>query len=422
MIKSVLFVARLVLAWFLALLFAALLISNSPPFRYRDTGGAFVLLVAIALLMVVTGAVSHLRRVRLIAGHIDSDTLGNRQRRRVEIPFEADEAFDLLDAAIRELPRTEDIESARDSLQVRAKVQRPMPYGRSALGRLDPSTWFGHLRNQIFATVTPGDGTGSVTLICEPEAGAWSDWFRVDDGTNLENAEAIIRAITRRVSEKRRQEKLRSAQSESEKERTVARLNLLHAQVEPHFLYNTLASAQYLTRSDPAQADQMLGHLIHYLRHSLPTTDDALSTLGDELERTRAYLEIMKLRMGPRLSLQIDVPDALRAISLPPMMLQTLVENAIKHGLEPKPGGGTVWILARHDEDRVSITIADDGRGFSDASGGTGIGLKNVRERLRLIYGSAASLSVVGNAPEGVASTITVPRRIAAAGDKEAST
>ena len=422
MIKSLLFVARLVLAWFLALLFAALMISNSPPFRYRDTGGAFVLLVAMALLMVVTGAVSHLRRVRLIAGHIDEDTLGNRQRRRVEIPFEADEAFDLLDAAIRELPRTEDIESARDSLQVRAKVQRPLPYGSSVFGRLDPSTWFGHLRNQIFATITPGDGTGSVTLICEPEAGAWSDWFRVDDGTNLENAEAITRAITRRVSEKRRHEKLRAAQSESEKERTVARLNLLHAQVEPHFLYNTLASAQYLTRSDPAQADRMLGHLIHYLRHSLPTTDDALSTLGDELERTRAYLEIMKLRMGPRLSLQIDVPDALRAVSLPPMMLQTLVENAIKHGLEPKPGGGTVWILARHDEDRVSITIADDGRGFSDASGGTGIGLKNVRERLRLIYGSAASLAVVGNAPEGVASTITVPRRIAAAGDKETAT
>ena len=422
MIKSLLFVARLVLAWFLALLFAALMISNSAPFRYRDTGGAFVLLIAIALLMVVTGAVSHLRRVRLIAGHIDEDTLGNRQRRRVEIPFEADEAFDLLDAAIRELPRTEDIESARDSLQIRAKVQRPLPYGSSVFGRLDPSTWFGHLRNQIFATITPGDGTGSVTLICEPEAGAWSDWFRVDDGTNLENAEAITRAITRRVSEKRRHEKMRAAQSESEKERTVARLNLLHAQVEPHFLYNTLASAQYLTRSDPAQADQMLGHLIHYLRHSLPTTEDALSTLGDELERTRAYLEIMRLRMGPRLSLQIDVPDALRAVSLPPMMLQTLVENAIKHGLEPKPGGGTIWILARQDGDVVAITIADDGRGFSDASGGTGIGLKNVRERLRLIYGAAASLSVVGNAPEGVASTITVPRQIAAAGDKEAAT
>jgi sensor histidine kinase YesM len=115
--------------------------------------------------------------------------------------------------------------------------------------------------------------------------------------------------------------------------------------------------------------------------------------------------------MGPRLSLQIDVPDALRAIAMPPMMLQTLVENAIKHGLEPKPGGGTVWILARRDDNTVSITVADDGRGFSDASGGTGIGLKNVRERLRLIYGTDASLSVVSNAPEGVAATITLPLR-----------
>ncbi len=119
----------------------------------------------------------------------------------------------------------------------------------------------------------------------------------------------------------------------------------------------------------------------------------------------------MRLRMGPRLSLQIDVPDTLRAIAMPPMMLQTLVENAIKHGLEPKPGGGTVWILARRDDNTVSITVADDGRGFSDASGGTGIGLKNVRERLRLIYGSDASLSVVSNAPEGVAATITLPLR-----------
>ncbi|WP_232823470.1 histidine kinase [Dyella sp. C9] len=409
MIKSLFFVVRLVVAWFLVLLFASLLIFNSGPFRHHDTGGLAVLLVFLALLGVVTGAVSHLRRVRLIAGHIDEDTLGNRQRRRVEVPFEAGETFDLLDAAIRELPRSEEVESAHDSLQIRAKIKRPLAYGRSPFGRLNPSNWFGHLRNQIYATVTPGDGSSSITLICEPEAAAWSDWFRVDDGTNLENAEAITRAVTRRVAEKRRQEQQRAQQSESEKERTVARLNLLHAQVEPHFLYNTLASAQYLTRTDPALADQMLGHLIQYLRHSLPLTDDALSNLGEELERTRAYLEIMKLRMGPRLSLQIEVPDTLRSLPLPPMMLQTLVENAIKHGLEPKPGGGTVWIIARRDDGVVAITVADDGRGFSDATSGTGIGLKNVRERLRLIYGAAASLSVVSNAPEGVASTITVP-------------
>jgi len=410
-VKSIFFVARLVVFWFFVLLFAALLLSNSPPLRHKDAGPFFVLTIFLALVLVVTSAVSHLRRVRLIAGHLDDSTMGNRQRRQIEIPIEAGEAFDLLDAAIRELPRTEEVESARDSLQIRAKVQRPPTYGRNPLAKLDPSTWFGHLRNQIFATVTPGEGAGSVTLICEPEAGAWSDWFRVDDGTNLENAEAITRAIARRVAEKRRNEQMRARQTESEKERTVARLNLLHAQVEPHFLYNTLASAQYLTRTDPQQADHMLGHLIHYLRHSLPQRDDALSLLGDELERTRAYLEIMRLRMGPRLSLQIDVPDALRAIAVPPMMLQTLVENAIKHGLEPKPGGGTIWILARRDDNAVMVTVADDGRGFSEASGGTGIGLKNVRERLRLIYGNEASLSVVGNVPEGVAATITVPLR-----------
>src|SRR5690606_12312549 len=101
-------------------------------------------------------------------------------------------------------------------------------------------------------------------------------------------------------------------------------LSLLHAQVEPHFLYNTLASAQYLTRSDPARADEMLGNLITYLRHSLPRAEDSLSTLGEELERARAYLEILRIRMGNRLNLRIEVPEALKSIQFPAMMLQTL--------------------------------------------------------------------------------------------------
>jgi LytS/YehU family sensor histidine kinase len=274
---------------------------------------------------------------------------------------------------------------------------------------LNPLSWFGTPRNQILATVTPGHDSGSVTLICEPESAAWSDWFRVDDGTNLENAEAITRAITRRVAERRRNEKAAAAQTAVEKELTVAKLSLLHAQVEPHFLYNTLASAQLLTRSDPARADEMLGHLIQYLRHSLPRTQDEMSTLGAELERAMAYLEILKIRMGPRLGVQVDVPEALRATPLPPMMLQTLVENAIKHGLEPRTGGGTVWIRARSSDDRVAVTVADDGDGFNASTSGTGIGLKNVRERLQLRYGERAALAVVANFPAGVAATITVP-------------
>ncbi|MET0580617.1 MAG: ATP-binding protein, partial [Pseudoxanthomonas sp.] len=140
-----------------------------------------------------------------------------------------------------------------------------------------------------------------------------------------------------------------------------------------------------------------------------PRTEDSLSTLGEELERARAYLEILKIRMGARLDLKIEVPDALKAIPFPAMMLQTLVENAIKHGLEPKSGGGTVWIIARTIDNNLAVTVADDGQGFNAESSGTGIGLKNVRERLRLAYGGAASFAIVANFPSGVASTINIP-------------
>ena len=134
-----------------------------------------------------------------------------------------------------------------------------------------------------------------------------------------------------------------------------------------------------------------------------------MSTLGAELERATAYLEILRIRMGERLAVEIQVPEALKRTPLPPMMLQTLVENAIKHGLEPVAGGGKIWILARESEGKTAITVADDGRGFSEDGGGTGIGLRNVRERLRLTFGDAASLSIVANFPKGVAATMTVP-------------
>ncbi|HTD04720.1 sensor histidine kinase [Undibacterium sp.] len=409
MMTSFLFIIRTMFAWALVY-FACLIFSLNVIFRYRSPPPEPFLLIALLLACVVIGsAFSHLRRVRLIADQVNAGTLANRQRRQIEIPCEAGEAFDMVDAAIRELPGSEEVESARDSLQVRAKVKRVDPYNNQFPARLSFFNWLGARRNQILATVTPGDGAGSVNLICEPERAAWSDWFLVDDGTNLENAEAIGRAITRRVAERRRSEQATVKQTVTEKELTVAKLSLLHAQVEPHFLYNTLASAQVLTRTDPARADEMLGNLITYLRHSLPRTEDSLSTIGEELERARAYLDILKIRMGSRLQLQIDIPEALKFVPFPTMMLQTLVENAIKHGLEPKTGGGTVWILARAGENAVAVTVADDGRGFSAEGGGTGIGLRNVRERLRLAYGAAASFAIVANFPSGVAATITVP-------------
>ncbi|VXB11841.1 histidine kinase [Massilia sp. 9I] len=414
MIASTIHLGRLLLAWLGCYLFLCILVNQTifEPLFDIDPSGWFALGALLLASFIASGVFSHIRRVRLIAGTLNASSLSNRQRRQIEIPFEAGEAFDLIDAAIRELPGAEIVDSARDSLQVRAKVRRIDPYGSGSHAgwSLDH---FGSRRNQILATVTPnGDAAGSVTLICEPEGAAWTDVLLVDHGTNLENAEAIVRAITRRVAARRRGEQAQVRQTATEKELTVAKLNLLHAQVEPHFLYNTLASAQVLTRSDPARADEMLGNLIQYLRHSLPRTEDAPSTIGEELERARAYLDILKIRMGPRLQLQVDIPDALRGVLFPTMMLQTLVENAIKHGLEPKPGGGTVWILARQVDNTVAVTVADDGRGFTAEGGGTGVGLRNVRERLRLAYGSAASFSIVANFPSGVAATITVPNAV----------
>jgi hypothetical protein len=340
MIKSALFVFRIALAWFLAYQCAVLFLAET---LFRHIGldeGILFGLGAIIIGYIALGAIAHLRRVRLIAGELNDATLSNRQRRQIEVPFEAGEAFDMIDAAIRELPGSAAIDSARDSLQVRARIRRVAPYGGGGalalwLTRLDGR------RNQILATVTPNGEAGSVTLICEPCSPGWSDWFLVDDGGNLENAEAIVRAITRRVAQRRRGEQAAARQSGTEKELTMAKLSLLQAQVEPHFLYNTLASAQILTRTDPARADEMLGNLILYLRHSLPRAGDALSTIGAELERARAYLDIMKIRMGARLTLHVDVAAELLGQAFPSMMLQTLVENAIKHGLEPKPGGGS---------------------------------------------------------------------------------
>ena len=203
------------------------------------------------------------------------------------------------------------------------------PYTGGKQGRKQATGAEGAMRNIVRATVTPGEGASSLLLICEPESPGWVDWFMVDDGTNLENIEAIARAISRRVAELRKGEEAMARETATGKELAVAKLSLLHAQVEPHFLYNTLASAQILTRQDPVKADQMLGNLITYLRQSVPRAEDSMSTLGEELERARAYLEILKLRMGDRLALQIQVPEGLESVPMPPMMLQTLVENAI---------------------------------------------------------------------------------------------
>ena len=196
---------------------------------------------------------------------------------------------------------------------------------------------------------------------------------------------------------------------------TEARLQALQAQVEPHFLYNTLANVQALTEVDAQAANRMVGHLIAYLRASLPKMRENTSTVGQELELVRAYLNILQMRMGARLQFSISAPPEVLGKSFPPMMLPSLVENAIKHGLEPLRDGGSIDVVVEQVTDaageRIVVAVKDTGKGLFDAptQSGGGVGLSNIRERLAGIYGAAARFTIASNAPKGVVATIDVP-------------
>ena len=189
-----------------------------------------------------------------------------------------------------------------------------------------------------------------------------------------------------------------------------ARMAAMQAQVEPHFLFNTLASIDHLIERDPPRASQMQKNLIALLRASMPAMRQSATSLGRELDVVRPYLEILKVRMGERLQAQVNMPEGLYSADFPPMMLQSLVENAIKHGLEPKAEGGVLTVSAEVVHGKLAVTVADTGVGFARAAtAGTGMGLQNIRERLKLIYGDAAEMRIAENTPSGTRVSIVVP-------------
>lgn len=406
---QVYFFGRIVLAWAASFIIAMMFASVVGLDRLQDF---IALMFWISLVLLMIAAASHLQRVERLIGTVDAEKLKNRHTRQIEIPFETAIALPMIEDSLKVLPISENVNISHDGMRLRVRV-KPVD-----LDNNPPSLWkkmtngLGIDRtNHVIAEAEVSDGAVSVKLVCEPEGAAWLDYLFPDEGTNLQNAETVTRAISQRIAAFRRGEQAVNTETVVEKELAVAKLSLLHAQVEPHFLYNTLGSAKYLIASEPGKAEAMLDNLIRYLRHSLPRSEDEASTLGEEITRTRAYLDILKIRMEDRLQVQIELPEDLAGVPFPTMMLQTLAENAIKHGLEPKTGGGRIWITARKDldGDSLSVTVADDGIGFGGDTAGTGIGLKNLRERLQLAYGNSARFSIIANFPEGVAASISVP-------------
>jgi sensor histidine kinase YesM len=194
-----------------------------------------------------------------------------------------------------------------------------------------------------------------------------------------------------------------------EKKTLETRLKLLQAQIEPHFLFNTLSNVLSLLESDPGRGRTMLEDLTRYLRSSLARTRDQRTTLGEELDLVRAYLNIFQVRMGDRLRYTIEVPERLRAVPFPPLLVQPLVENALRHGLEPRLEGGEVLIRAKDDNGRFHLQVTDTGVGFSEAAAGGGLGLANVRERLETLYEGKARLILEDNRPSGLKVTLEIP-------------
>jgi signal transduction histidine kinase len=187
-----------------------------------------------------------------------------------------------------------------------------------------------------------------------------------------------------------------------------ARLQVLEAQIEPHFLFNTLAHVKRLYQVDRGAGARMLRNLKAYLAVALPEMRRTQSTLVRELAHVTAYLDIQQIRMGRRLAYGIDLPPALHDARMPPLMLLTLVENAVKHGLSPSPHGGRIDVGVALDGDRLRVAVADTGVGFTKSKG-TGAGLANIRARLSAQYGSAASFSLTTNAPNGLIASLFLP-------------
>jgi sensor histidine kinase YesM len=187
-----------------------------------------------------------------------------------------------------------------------------------------------------------------------------------------------------------------------------AHLQALQAQIEPHFLFNTLANIKLLYETESSRARPLIHDLAAYLRTALPQMRDMRSTLARELELAQAYLRVLKVRMGERLNVVIDVPADLREATFPPMMLLTLVENAIKHGLGSLPQGGTITIRAGHSAERLCVSVIDDGIGFPKGFG-AGVGLANTRARLTALHGDEGRLTLDANPGGGVIVGIELP-------------
>lgn len=243
--------------------------------------------------------------------------------------------------------------------------------------------------------------------------GDWSDpkaWVAVVIGLFFGGIGSITYFLSQRIEQLDAEVKQRRMnEMESEKRQMEAQLKMLQAQIEPHFLFNTLANVSSLIDTDPALSKKLLERLNDWLRIALVRARSDTATLGDELEMLENYLQILKVRFGERLHWDTDVDGEARSMVFPPMLLQPLVENAVRHGIEPKIGGGSIGIRSILSEDSLRIEVRDTGVGLLNKDG-VGAGLANVRARLATLFGDKGRLSIHDDRTGGVVAILELPR------------
>jgi two-component sensor histidine kinase len=216
----------------------------------------------------------------------------------------------------------------------------------------------------------------------------------------------VYRSSARSATEMYTQRQIEGAALDADVKR--ARLQLLRAQIEPHFLFNTLATVRTLARANRAAAVDMIDHLMRYLSEALPKLRQEECCLAEERQLIDAYLRIHQIRMGSRLSYELHIPESLQHQRVPTMILLTLVENAVKHGINPAVEGGHVTVSAGHDHGVLLLKVSDSGQGLA-VTDGHGMGLANIRRRLMMLYGDDAVLSLARSDARGVTATVSIP-------------
>ena len=257
----------------------------------------------------------------------------------------------------------------------------------------------------------------TLSMVVNPDPPFWQDERRLNGFMSMTMSGLLfapwiaVAALFRQRDDAVRNQALAFGLERSELERKAldARLRLLQAQVEPHFLFNTLANVRELVDARSPQASTVLDSLIAYLRAAVPRLHETSTTLGQELQLVRAYLELMHMRMPDRLQFALQADEATLGLRCPPTTLLTLVENAVRHGIDPSEEGGRIDVRVRVEDGRCRAEVIDTGVGLQRAGDGLGTGLATLRERLQLVFGGDAKLDLAALHPHGVRAELDFP-------------